>query len=307
VDDAVATVLRDEAVRAASSMHAGELAIAGSRMPVVAFRDSDRPVGATVVSGRLPASPDEVAFGRTTLRRLGIGVGDRVSVGSDMGTLDATVVGQVVLPAVGTYSGADKTSLGEGAVIDASLLDPFESLASIVVQLDPGADPADLEERLATALSDFGVASLDSSELPSEVRSLEALAAFPRWLTLVLAALVGVPVAHSLVVSVRARRHDLAVMAALGARPRTLRGIGTLQGFTVVIAAALVGVPLGVLLGRWSWSALAASFGTVPEPVVPLGSVAVLTLAVLALGGLVGTVPVWRASRRTTLSSLRPE
>ncbi|MCU0260723.1 MAG: hypothetical protein MUE78_06870, partial [Ilumatobacteraceae bacterium] len=66
VDGVVATVLADPAVRAASSVHAGELGVEGSRLPFVAMRASTSPVGFTVVKGRVPEGPGEVALGRAT-------------------------------------------------------------------------------------------------------------------------------------------------------------------------------------------------------------------------------------------------
>jgi ABC-type lipoprotein release transport system permease subunit len=126
-------------------------------------------------------------------------------------------------------------------------------------------------------------------------------------LAIALAVVVGVPVVHSLAVAVRSRRRDLALMSALGAGRRTLRWIAVSQGTTVVLAASVVGVPLGVVVGRWSWSGLAESFGTIPEPVVPLGPLAALAAAVLVTGALAGLLAQLATSRRATVASLRPE
>jgi ABC-type antimicrobial peptide transport system permease subunit len=130
---------------------------------------------------------------------------------------------------------------------------------------------------------------------------------FPRWLAASLAVLVGIPVVHSLMSSIRGRRRDLAVMSALGAGPVTLRSIGVIQGVTVVATGVLLGVPLGIALGRWGWSGLAISFGTIPESVVPLVGLTVLGSSVLALGAILGGLTVWRVNRSAVLRSLRPE
>jgi putative ABC transport system permease protein len=142
---------------------------------------------------------------------------------------------------------------------------------------------------------------------PAEVESLEALSVFPLWLAIGFVILVGIPVIHSLLISVRGRRRDLAVMSAIGATPTTLRWIGIVLGVTVVFAGIVVGVPLGIVIGRWSWSGLALSFGTVAEPVVPLVSVAAIGVGVLVVGALVGGTPVWTTRRATTVAALRPE
>ena len=71
--------------------------------------------------------------------------------------------------------------------------------------------------------------------------------------------------------------------------------------------ALIVGVPLGVVTGRWSWIALAERFGTIPEPVVqPLGTLAVVTLVVV-LSATIGIIPVQQGLRRRPGEVLRSE
>lgn len=302
----LAGLAADPDVRRASALHADELSIDGTRVPVVAYRDSDAPVGRTIAQGRAPSRPDEIALGRASLDALGVAIGDQVTVATTDGPVTATVVGRAVLPAIGTYSGADKTAMGEGAIVDASLLDPFGSFHAIALELEPGADVVAVQAGLETTTAFYGPL-VEAYGEPAEVDSLRALAAFPRWLAAALAVLVGIPVVHSLLVSIRGRRRDLAVLSALGARPATLRSIGLVQGLTVVAAGVVIGLPFGVVAGRLSWSTVAEAFGTIPEPVVPVAAVGLLAVSVLIVGALVGGVPTWRTNRRAILRSLRPE
>lgn len=306
IDDVMASALAGGDVFAASSLHAGEIELAGRRVPVVAYRDSDRPVQRTITDGRAPSGPGEIALGRNTLGALGLSIGDTVAYVAPEGSGEATVVGTAVLPAIGTYSGADKTALGDGAMIDPSLLHTFFSFSRIALDVDPDADLEILGARLEGAYSELGPLVEPSGE-PAEIDSLRALAAFPRWLAVALMVLVGIPVVHSLVESARSHRRDLAVLSALGARPRTVRWIGVAQGATVAVAGVVIGAPLGIVLGRWSWSLVATSFGTVAEPQVPVGPVAAILLGVLAVGVAVGGALVWRLDRARILRSLRPE
>jgi hypothetical protein len=306
LDDVLAALAADPAVVRASVIHAGEVQVNKRRMSVVAYQDSAFGVERTVAEGRAPGAPGEIALGRTTLELLGVSIGDVVNIGQSDREFEATVVGQVVLPAVGRYSGADKTAMGEGALVDPSLLEPVRSFVAVAVDLDPAADVAQLEARLDEQYPELDPA-VQPYGAPAEVESLRALADFPRWLAVALVVLVGIPVSHSLLVSIRGRRRDLAVMSALGARPATLRSIGLVQGVTVVAVGTIVGVPLGVVLGRVSWSAVAESFGTIPEPVVPIVGIVLLAVAVLAVGALIGGAPMWRTNRRAILRSLRPE
>lgn len=294
-------------VSAVSAVLASELPVDGRRLPVVAFTESATPLEPVIVAGRAPEQLSEVALGRTTMDRLGVEVGDGVAVTVDGEELSATVVGRAVLPAVGRYSGSDKTSLGEGAVVHPSALDAFADLSTVGLVLVPDTDLGALEDQLQGLLEPFGRVGVVPSGVPSEVHSLQALETVPRTLAIALVLMVAIPVVHSLLVAVRGRRRDLAVMSALGARPRTLRSIGMWQGVAVVGVALALGVPLGIVLGRWSWTVLVTAFGTIAEPTVALGALALLVVAIVVIGATLGAIPVWRTGRRGRLTSLRTE
>ena len=58
---------------------------------------------------------------------------------------------------------------------------------------------------------------------------------------------------HVLTSAVRRRRHDLAVLRALGFRPLQVAACVGWQAVTVSLVALVVGIPLGIAAGRWSW------------------------------------------------------
>src|SRR5208282_5859533 len=72
--------------------------------------------------------------------------------------------------------------------------------------------------------------------------------------------------------SVRRRRHDLALLKALGLRPGQVRAVVAWQASTILVIATIVGVPLGIAGGRWAWTSFASAIGVVPSTVVPAGS-----------------------------------
>ena len=63
------------------------------------------------------------------------------------------------------------------------------------------------------------------------------------------------------------------------------------QAGIVAGVGIIVGVPLGVALGRWLWTLFADEIGAVPAPVVPLWSLAVASLIALALAVGLSAVP----------------
>ncbi len=87
-----------------------------------------------------------------------------------------------------------------------------------------------------------------------------------------------------MVIAVRRRRRDIAILQSLGSTRGNVTAVGVWQGITIGVVALLLGVPLGVVLGRWFWLRLANGFGTLAEPVVPLPGVAALVVVVLAAG-----------------------
>jgi len=73
------------------------------------------------------------------------------------------------------------------------------------------------------------------------------------------------------------------------------------------LVGALVGVPLGIALGRWLWELFAREIYAVPEPSVPVVQVAVIVLGAFALANLVAAVPGRIAARTSTALVLRAE
>ena len=68
-----------------------------------------------------------------------------------------------------------------------------------------------------------------------------------------------------------------------------------------------VGIPLGIALGRWLWTAFARQIYAVPQPAVPVLSVVLLPLCALALVNLAAALPGRSAARTPAALALRAE
>ena len=66
----------------------------------------------------------------------------------------------------------------------------------------------------------------------------------------------------------------------------------------VGIVGLVVGLPVGIVLGRWLWVLFAHQIYAVPEPTVPVVALVLVGVAVLALVNLVAVLP-GRAAART--------
>ena len=69
---------------------------------------------------------------------------------------------------------------------------------------------------------------------------------------------------HVLVTSVRRRRRDLAILRTIGFTRRQISRTVAWQAATIAAAALAIGIPLGVVVGRFAWSLFASRLGVVP-------------------------------------------
>ncbi len=318
VDWSLATVAADPAVLRVGELRIAEVIVNDVSVTSLAFSDvvDADPVEPTIAAGRAPEAAGEIALGLTTMRQLDVGIGDTVDVVANGFEGDATVVGRVVLPGVGLYSGSDRTSIGVGALISPDAVGPRTdgTKSFIVVGLEPDATDASasasavsFEERMTAALGERGSVIFQTNGRPSDVEGLARLRSLPVVLASLLVLIVGVTVANAMVVAVRRRRRDIAILQSLGSTRGNVTAVGVWQGTTIGVAALLLGVPLGVVVGRWLWTRLANGFGTLAEPVVPLVGIFGLIAVVLVLAALSGLVPIRAGLRHQPASVLNRE
>jgi ABC-type antimicrobial peptide transport system permease subunit len=122
----------------------------------------------------------------------------------------------------------------------------------------------------------------------------------------VLTALASGIIAHTLLTSVRRRRRDLAVLKTLGFVAWQVQSTVAWQATAIAGASLIVGLPLGLLAGRWAWVLLTDEVAIVPAPVIsPLLLLAVP--AVLLLANAIAAVPARSAARTQPAVILRTE
>jgi ABC-type lipoprotein release transport system permease subunit len=110
-----------------------------------------------------------------------------------------------------------------------------------------------------------------------------------------------------LLTSLRRRRRDLALLKTLGLlRPQLLRVVFW-QASALAAAALLIGLPLGLLAGRWAWALFAGSAGVAPGPDIPVPIILAAIPVTLLLANLIAAGPGWAAARISPASVLRSE
>ena len=112
---------------------------------------------------------------------------------------------------------------------------------------------------------------------------------------------------HVLVTSVRRRRRDLAILRTIGFTRRQVSRTVAWQAATIAAVALMIGIPIGVLAGRLSWSLFADQLGVVSVPVVAWSRVAVLVPATLAIAVLISIPSALAARKSKPAAVLRAE
>lgn len=253
----------------------------------------------TMLRGRAPTSDAEVALGAITLESADVALGDEVVVDGQGGTLRATVVGTAVFPVTD-----ERSAPGRGVLLGRDDLEaissPDELNADVLIDWAADVEPRRANEALATATG----TEVFGPRLPSDVNNLREVRALPGGLAAFLVLLATVAVVHALVSTVRVRRHELAVLRALGFRSRQLRSTVLWEAITIALVGIAVGVPLGVAVGRGSWGAVARGVGVVESAVIPGVSIQLGLLGamvVIAAGSVAASRPARKVSATTAL------
>ena len=79
------------------------------------------------------------------------------------------------------------------------------------------------------------------------------------------------------------------------------------QASVAAVIGIVVGTPLGIAVGRWLWTLFARQIYAVPQPSVPVLSVALVALGALVLANVVAALPGLIAARTPTALLLRAE
>jgi ABC-type lipoprotein release transport system permease subunit len=111
----------------------------------------------------------------------------------------------------------------------------------------------------------------------------------------------------TLITSVRRRRHDLALLKTLGFTKRQLASVIAWQASVAVGIGCVVGIPLGIALGRFLWDLFVNQINAVPDPTVPIVPIVLVAVAALVLANLVAALPGRNAGRTPTALVLRAE
>jgi hypothetical protein len=257
----------------------------------------------SIASGRAPTSDSEVAIGRHTLSQLHRRVGESVHVVGTHGERTLRIVGVAVLPATDDSFPISDGILLTRATVDALGYSNDNGYHVLGVRFAPGADRRATLQRIARL--QHHPATLPTA--PNEVTKLRQVDRLPRVLAVLLALLAALATGHALFVAVRRRGHDLAVLRVLGFRPRQVASTVAWHGTAMVVAGALVGIPLGVVIGRVAWTLTAHTIGVLAVYRLPVKALMLIVPVSLVGAVLLSLLPARRAALPNPASILRSE
>ncbi|MEO5838866.1 MAG: FtsX-like permease family protein [Acidimicrobiales bacterium] len=302
-DDAYQGLLESPDVAGLADFSFG-LAIIGGRSLSALGLDSIRGagIGYEVIEGRAPAADDEVVLGRDALHTLGKRLGDEVEADGVDGTIQLRIVGQAAFPSLdgrGSLAGAAGFTR---AGFDSLSTNADDNLHQTLVDFAPEVDTAELFQRL-------GIASDDVAEpvMPSEIANLQSVRSLPKLLAAFLAALGLAALGHTLITTAARRRRDLAIDRTLGFRVRQVGATMVWQSVSLIGFAVVVGLPLGVVAGRLTWTTVSRNVGVRVENPVPAIALLVVVAVALATTAAITYPFGYRLGRRSPAAVLRAE
>ena len=254
----------------------------------------------TMLVGRMPVTREEVAVGPRLAERLGLSLGDVMEFDepSSGATLRKAVVGIGIGPSASNAPFADHAALTPEGFAGVARTQAF---TEGYMRLADGVDEDAFVEELS------GTAELTRREPPPEVRNLFGLGRLPDVLAGILALIAVAATVNALVVGVRRRRRDIAVLRSIGfVRAQVIRAVQT-SALTITLTAVVLGTPIGLAVGRTVWRPIARSAFVAGDPAWPGKLLAIIVPGALLVGLAASAYPAIRAARMRPAEILRAE
>jgi ABC-type lipoprotein release transport system permease subunit len=311
-----AKLSEDRDVAAFAGANYGDLRIAGRTVASIGLDSIRGSIFPTLLEGRAPRNNHEIVLGTRTLHRAGLSVGDQVKVVAQETPRSMRIVGRAVFPKLGAGS-FTPTNLGEGAATRAAVFADRSAPADdkysfMLFRLKPGTDMTAAQKRLQQTVGPMDFCGgestcVETAERPGDLSNYTRVRGTPLLLAAVLALMAIGALGHVLVTSVRRRRRDTAVLKTLGFVRRQVSAVTAWQATTMAAVALLIGIPVGILLGRVAWATFADALGVGPASLIPAWALLLAIPATIVLANLIAAIPALLSARTHPAVVLRSE
>jgi hypothetical protein len=311
----VSSLQHDHSITAITLAASNEVTINGHDVLAIAGKAVRGSMLLSAVDGRLPTGEDDMTLGVTTLHQVGAHVGSVVPVTVQQPTGGSRTVPFRVVGTASFPSDAGGGGLGIGSA--------FTMAGYVNAVCPPGRDASKCRQSFAANQNFVVLARAKSGPkgqadiaryvaqgsatrptTPTSLVNFGEAVDFPLILGCVLALFGVATLLHLLVVSVVRRRQEMGLLKALGFVNRQVGATVLWQATTVALVGIVVGVPLGIVVGRVIWNAFATNLGAVPVAAVPGLTIAALALGVLVVANALAVIPAVTSARRRSVGQL---
>jgi putative ABC transport system permease protein len=255
-----------------------------------------RPSGYAVHEGRMARRPGEAIAGYGLLKLLDLEVGDRIPLELSGGQLDLRIVGR--------YAEIDDSGeIVQITLPDLRKVEPEAEEGNYLARVEPGSNPQRVAREIATATG----AAVTVEEADTDV--FNAFSAAFYVITLLVLAVGLANLFATTALGIRERMHDIGVLKAVGFTPRQVAVSVAVGTAAMALAAAAIGIPLGLLVARLMQETIGRASGIGPEfgdSPAALG-VAVAACLLVAVAVALGALVARRAARAPAAEILRAE
>jgi putative ABC transport system permease protein len=260
-------------------------------------------VDVPVFEGRLPARRGEIALTGATLDEIGKDIGDDVRVSlADVPPQTLRIVGRSLGPGA-VRPGGDLRNGGIMVLRDwQTATDSVGAAQTFVVRFGDGVD----EDVAARNLRRSFPQAFFEPTVTADVDSFRKTQPLLAVLGVLLAIMAVATLLHAVDSARSRRRRELGVLKALGFGHGQVGASVIVQAVCLAMCGIAVGLPLGLVAGRWAWIASAQAIGVVTTPVVSV-LLPVVVLAALGASVLTSLGPARQARRLRTVDALRTE
>jgi putative ABC transport system permease protein len=266
------------------------------------YQGSSAWMGYALVSGHWFDAPGEIDVNTVFLTETGLAVGDTttVYVGSATTPVTVRIAGEIFYPS------------SEPRVFASAQTLPGIATAANFWQWNVGLKPgASATAYIQAVNAGLGRTSPFAASPPGGGQFYVVATALIGLLSLMVAVAAGLGVLNTVLMTTRDRVHDLGVFKAIGMRPGQVMVMVTCWVVGPAVIAGAVAAPAAVLLNRATLNAMAATAHTaVPasfSDVFPAPTLALLSLAALAIAVIGALLPAAWAARARPATALRAE
>jgi len=262
---------------------------------VFGLNPTEFPARQFVIIKGTPAQGNQILLGDSAAAQLGLGPGDKITIGS------------VTLPVSGVFHSGNSFEDG-GVVAPLALVQQWAGrpgeVTSIGIIVRPGVSSSQLASRLEQRYP--GLVAVTNPGQAIQVDTTSKLLISAGWIFSVVALLVGgIGVTNTMAMSVMERSQEIGVLRAVGWPNRRVAGMIAGEAVGICVLALAIGLLLG-----WVAAQVLVAQGALSSLVSPQFGLDVFAWGLafsLGVGLLGAAYPVWRAVRVNPIEALRRE